>query len=157
VNRPFFSAQKEFEMLKVKELIRLKGSPLWTVNPRQTARAAIHLMTEKKVGALPVLDGETLIGIVTERDVVRIVARESAAYLDMPVETFMTTNVITASAETTLEDCMQIMTDNHFRHIPILEGDELVGIVSIRDLVEKLLINKDALITDLEKYISGRR
>jgi CBS domain-containing protein len=93
-------------MIKVKELVRLKGDPVWTVDPKQTARVAIH---------------------------------------------------ITASGETTLEDCMEIMTENHFRHLPILEGDELVGIVSIRDLVAKLLMNKDALIIDLEKYISGKR
>lgn len=144
-------------MLKVKELIRLKGDPVWTVHSKQTARIAIRLMTEKKIGALPVIDNGLLVGIVTERDIVRIVSRESEASLDLPVEEFMTKNVITASAETTLEDCMQLMTDHHFRHLPILEGDELVGIVSIRDLVAKLLMNKDALITDLEKYIGGTR
>jgi CBS domain-containing protein len=144
-------------MLKVKELIRLKGDPVWTISPKQTARTAIHLLTEKKIGALPVIENEKLVGIVTERDIIRIVSRETDAYLDMPIEAFMTGKVKTASAETTLEDCMQIMTENHFRHLPILEGDELVGIVSIRDLVAKLLMNKDALITDLEKYIGGTR
>jgi len=144
-------------MLKVKELIRLKGDPVWTVDPKQTARVAIRIMNDQKIGAVPVLENGKLVGIVSERDIVRIVSRETEAYLDMPVSAFMTKNVITASAETTLEDCMEIMTDNHFRHLPILEGDELVGIVSIRDLVKKLLMNKDALIIDLEKYISGKR
>ena len=144
-------------MIKVKELIRLKGDPVWTVDPKQTARVAIRIMNDQKIGAVPVLDNGKLVGIVSERDIVRIVSRETEAYLDMPVSAFMTKNVITASAETTLEDCMEIMTDNHFRHLPILEGDELVGIVSIRDLVKKLLMNKDALIVDLEKYISGKR
>ncbi|MHB8133926.1 MAG: CBS domain-containing protein [Anaerolineaceae bacterium] len=144
-------------MIKVKELVRLKGDPVWTVDPKQTARVAIHIMNDQKIGALPVLDNGKLVGIVSERDIVRIVSRETEAYLDMPVSSFMTKNVITASGETTLEDCMEIMTENHFRHLPILEGDELVGIVSIRDLVAKLLMNKDALIIDLEKYISGKR
>lgn len=144
-------------MIKVKELIRLKGNPVWTISPKQTARVAIRIMAEKKIGALPVIDNTKLVGIVTERDIIRIVSRETEAYLDMPIEAIMTSKVKTASAETTLEDCMMIMTENHFRHLPILEGDELVGIVSIRDLVAKLLMNKDALITDLEKYIGGTR
>lgn len=144
-------------MLKVKELIRLKDNPVWTVSPQVKVQKAVQLLTEKQIGALPVLRDARVIGIISERDIVRSVYREGLAALEKPVEEVMTHEVIVISAETTLEDCMQLMTDHHFRHLPVLEGDKLVGIVSIRDLIKKVLPQRDALIDDLEKYIRGGR
>jgi CBS domain-containing protein len=144
-------------MIKVKELIRLKGGSVWHAVPKTSMRAAIHLMTEKRIGALPVLDETGVVGIISERDILRVMADEGEECLDKDISNYMTRKVITASAESTLEECMQLMIDHHFRHLPILEGKELVGIVSIRDLVKKLLTQRDALINDLENYIVGKR
>lgn len=144
-------------MLKVKELIRLKDNPVWTIAPGESVRSAVRLLTEKKIGALPVLKDSLVIGIITERDIVRAVNRLGLAALDKEVHEMMTREVVVISGETTLEDCMQLMTDHHFRHLPVLEDEELVGIVSIRDLIKKVLPQRDALIEDLEKYIRGSR
>lgn len=144
-------------MIKVKELIKLKGGSVWHAVPKTSMRAAIHLMTEKKIGALPVLDEDGLVGIITERDILRVMGNYGEQCLDKDISTYMTSSVVTASAESTLEDCMQLMIDHHFRHLPIMEGNELVGIVSIRDLVKKVLTQRDALISDLENYIVGKR
>ncbi len=142
-------------MLKVKELIRLKDNPVWTISPDVSVSAAVQLLTEKRIGALPVVQDSSVIGIISERDIVRSVDRVGVAALNLSVNQVMTREVIVISAETTLEDCMQLMTDYHFRHLPVLEGNELVGIVSIRDLIKKVLPQRDALIEDLEKYIRG--
>lgn len=144
-------------MLKVKELIRLKDNSVWTISPQVKVQQAVQLLGEKQIGALPVLRDTLVIGIISERDIVRAVYRQGLAVLEKPVEEVMTRDVIVISAETTLEDCMQLMTDHHFRHLPVLDGDELVGIVSIRDLIKKVLPQRDALIHDLEKYIQGGR
>lgn len=144
-------------MIKVKELIKLKGGSVWHAVPKTNMRAAIHLMTEKKIGALPVMDDLGLVGIITERDILRVMANHGEQCLDHDIADYMTREVFTASAESTLEECMQSMIDHHFRHLPILKGKELVGIVSIRDLVKKLLTQRDALINDLENYIVGKR
>lgn len=144
-------------MLKVKELILLKDNPVWTISPDESVSKAVQLLTEKKIGALPVVENSSVIGIISERDIVRAVDREGTAALNLLVEQVMIKEVIVISAETTLEDCMNLMTDYHFRHLPVLEGDELVGIVSIRDLIKKVLPQRDALIDDLEKYIRGGR
>lgn len=144
-------------MLKVKELIRLKDNPVWTISPQVSVRSAVQLLTEKKIGALPVLDDSLVIGIISERDIVRAVNRLGISALEMKVSEIMTPEVYIISGETTLEDCMQLMTEHHFRHLPVLEDDELVGIISIRDLIKKVLPQRDALIEDLEKYIRGGR
>ncbi len=142
-------------MLKVKELIRLTDNPVWTISPDASVSTAVQLLTEKRIGALPVVQDSSVIGIISERDIVRAVDRVGVGALDLSVNQVMTREVIVISAETTLEDCMQLMTDYHFRHLPVLEDDELVGIVSIRDLIKKVLPQRDALIEDLEKYIRG--
>ena len=98
-----------------------------------------------------------MVGIISERDILRVMANKGEQCLDREISEYMTTDVVTASAETTLEDCMHMMIDHHFRHLPILEGNELVGIVSIRDLVKKVLTQRDVLINDLENYIVGKR
>ena len=144
-------------MIKVKELIKLKGDSVWHAAPGTSMRAAIQLMTEKKIGALPVLDENGMVGIISERDILRVMANKGEQCLDREISEYMTTDVVTASAETTLEDCMHMMIDHHFRHLPILEGNDLVGIVSIRDLVKKVLVQRDVLINDLENYIVGKR
>jgi CBS domain-containing protein len=144
-------------MLKVKELIHQKGTDIFYVSPNTSMRAAIEMLVEKKVGALPVLNETGLVGIISERDMIRYLAEESEAILEMPVETFMTRNVVTVSSEIPLEECMQIMINRNFRHLLVKEEDKFIGIISMRDMVKTLLNDRDALIQDLEKYITGSR
>lgn len=144
-------------MLKVKELIQYKGSEIYCVSPNTSMRACVDLMVEKKVGALPVLNEAVLEGIISERDVIRFLAEESEAILEMPVSNFMTRNVVTVPSDTPLEDCMQIMINRNFRHLLVREENSFLGIISMRDLVSTLLKDRDVLIQDLEKYITGTR
>lgn len=144
-------------MLKVKELVHLKGSEIFYVSPNTSMRAAIDLLVEKKIGALPVLNEGRLVGIISERDMIRFLAEESEAILEMPVSTFMTRNVVTVPSETPLEDCMQIMINRNFRHLLVIEDEKFLGIISMRDMVSTLLKDRDMLIQDLEKYITGSR
>jgi len=144
-------------MLKVKELIHQKGNDIYYVSPNTSMRAAIEMLVEKKVGALPVLNETGLVGIISERDMIRYLAEESEAILEMQVEIFMTRNVVTVSSETPLEECMQIMINRNFRHLLVKEGNQFLGIISMRDMVKTLLSDRDMLIQDLEKYITGSR
>lgn len=144
-------------MLKVRELIQTKGSEIFYVSPYTSMRAAIELMVEKKVGALPVLNEMGLVGIISERDMITYLAEEGEAILEMQVESYMTHNVVTVSGDIALEDCMQIMINRNFRHLLVTDGDKFLGIVSMRDMVSTLLKDRDALIQDLEKYITGSR
>jgi len=109
------------------------------------------------VGALPVLTESGLVGIISERDMIRFLAEESEAILEMPVSTFMTRNVVTVPSDTPLEECMQVMINRNFRHLLVTENDLFLGIISMRDMVSTLLKDRDALIADLEKYITGTR
>ncbi len=144
-------------MLKVKELIQAKGSEIYYVSPNTSMRAAIELMVERKVGALPVLNEMGLVGIISERDMMNFLAEEGEAILEMQVESYMTRNVVTVLGDTAIEDCMQIMINRNFRHLLVTEGGSFLGIVSMRDMVSTLLKDRDALIQDLEKYITGSR
>ena len=144
-------------MLKVKELIRQKGTAIYYISPNTSMRAAIEMMVEKNVGALPVLNENGLVGIISERDMMHCLAEESEAILEMPVEIFMTKNVVSVSSETPLEECMQAMINRNFRHLLVTEDGQVSGIVSMRDMVKTLLNDRDVLIADLEKYITGSR
>ena len=144
-------------MLKVKELIQTKGTEIFYVSPNTSMRAAIELMVERKVGALPVLNETGLVGIISERDMMNFLAEEGEAILEMQVESYMTRNVVTVLGDTAIEDCMQIMINRNFRHLLVTEGGGFLGIVSMRDMVSTLLKDRDALIQDLEKYITGSR
>lgn len=144
-------------MLKVKELIQTKGTEIFYVSPNTSMRAAIELMVERKVGALPVLNETGLVGIISERDMMNFLAEEGEAILEMQVEGYMTRNVVTVPGDTAIEDCMQIMINRNFRHLLVTEGGSFLGIISMRDMVSTLLKDRDALIQDLEKYITGSR
>ena len=144
-------------MLKVKELIQTKGSEIFFVSTNTSMRAAIQLMVEREIGALPVLNETGLVGIISERDMINYLAEEGEAILEMQVESYMTRNVVTVPSDTSLEECMQIMIDRKFRHLLVSDDSKLLGIVSMRDMVSTLLKDRDALIQDLEKYITGSR
>jgi CBS domain-containing protein len=116
---------------------------------------AIRLMDEKNVGALPVLDSGTLVGIVSERDYTRKIIVKGRSSKDTPVSDIMTKELLTVNPRNTVTECMRIMTEKRVRHLPVLEGTDLVGILSIRDVVNWLISTQTATIDSLHCYITG--
>ena len=112
-------------------------------------------MAEKNVGALPVMDGKSLLGMVSERDYSRKVILHGRVSRETRVMDIMTRNVITVTPEDSVEGCLEIMTKNHVRHLPVLSGDELLGLVSIGDLVNWIILAQSSKINDLERYVTG--
>ena len=133
-------------------LAHKKGSSVWSIGPNATVIDAIRLMDEKNVGALPVVDNGKLVGIVSERDYTRKIIVKGRSSKDTPVSDILTKELLTASPSNSVTDCMQIMTEKRVRHLPILEGTKLVGILSIGDVVNWLISAQKAMIDNLERY-----
>ena len=141
----------------VKHILKEKGQRFWSVAPDTLVIDALKLMAEKEVGALLVLDGGKLIGIMSERDYARKVILKGKSSLDTPVREIMTAKVFFIRPAQTVEECMALMTDKHIRHLPVMEGDKVVGVISIGDLVKATIEEKDFMIKQLESYITGGR
>lgn len=141
----------------VRHILKEKGQRLWSVGPDTMVIDALKLMAEKEVGALLVLDGGKLVGIMSERDYARKVILKGKSSLDTPVREIMTAKVFFIRPAQTVEECMALMTDKHIRHLPVMEGDKVVGVISIGDLVKATIEEKDFLIKQLENYITGGR
>ncbi len=144
-------------MTTVAQLLRTKGQNVWSILPTATVHDALALMAEKDIGALVVVDGKKLAGIISERDYARRVALVGVVSNDTPVRDIMTQEVITVSPEDTIERCMALMTAHRIRHLPVLDEGKLVGVISIGDVVKAQISEKEAAIGDLERYISGSR
>ncbi len=142
-------------MLTVRELLAKKGSQVWSVSPDATVYAALRLMAERNVGAVLVLSGQRLAGILSERDYARQVILKGKASRDTPVHEIMTTRLVTVSPERTIEDCMALMTDKRIRHLPVTSGETLLGVLSIGDVVKAVISEKEFLIEQLEGYITS--
>lgn len=140
----------------ISSLLHHKTSALWTVSPESTVFDAIRLMAEKNIGALPVVtaDGH-IIGIFTERDYTRKVALQGKSSKETHVRDIISREIVTVSTDDTVEDCMRLMTERRVRHLPVVEGENLVGIVSIGDLVNWIISTQDATIEQMERYIAG--
>lgn len=143
-------------MYIVSDLLKIKGRAVWACSPTTTLLEALKLMAEKNIGALLVTDGERVAGILSERDVVRRIAKKGQCVLDEPVSDFMTETVIGVQPDNTTQECMQIMTQEHFRHLPVMENGKLVGMISIGDVVRALIGEHESTIVGLENYILGR-
>ena len=126
-----------------------------TIPPDATVLEAVKVMAEKNIGALLVLEGGGVAGVVTERDLARKVFVMTKPAKDTPVSEIMTTQVMYVSPERTSEECMALMTENRFRHLPVMEKGKLVGLVSIGDLVKDVISEQKFLIEQLEHYIAG--
>ena len=133
-------------------LAHKKVSTVWSIGPNATVIDAIRLMDEKNVGALPVVENGKLVGIVSERDYTRKVLLKGRSSKDTPVSDIMTKQVLTVNPSNSVTECMQIMTDKRVRHLPVLEGTNLVGILSIGDLVNWLISAQKATLDNLERY-----
>ncbi len=141
----------------VKHLLKEKGKRFWSIAPDAMVYEALKLMAEKEVGALLVLNGEELVGILSERDYARKVILKGKSSLDTPVREIMTQRVRFVHPEQTVEECMALMTDKRIRHLPVLENDQVVGVISIGDLVKAVIEEKDFMLKQLENYITGSR
>jgi CBS domain-containing protein len=142
-------------MLRVRYLLGFKERNTWTIEPEEPVLEAIQLMADKHIGALPVVRGEELVGIVSERDYARKVILLGRSSSDTPVWQIMTSPVTTVSPEEAVHRCMEIMTEQRIRHLPVVEKGKLIGIISIGDLVKAVIEEQQQTIDQLERYISG--
>jgi CBS domain-containing protein len=141
----------------VSSVLRHKGSGVWSISPDASVFQAIGIMADKSIGALPVIADGQLVGILSERDYARKVVLQSRSSKDTLVGEIMTTPVLTVGPASTVEDCMRIMTVQRIRHLPVVEEGKMIGIVSIGDLVRKVVTTQVEIIQHLQEYISGGR
>jgi len=132
-----------------------KGPVVWSIAPDATVFEAIELMADKNVGALPVVENGELVGIISERDYTRKVILKGKSSKETPVRDIMTLELVTADPGDSVSECMHVMTDKRVRHLPVLEGTKMVGLISIGDLVRRIISAQTATIDNLEKYITG--
>ena len=143
-------------MKTLKQLIESKDKKLAAVAPEQSVLRALEIMAENDVGALLVLDGKRLAGVFSERDYARKVILQGKASKSTKVSEIMTGKVVYVTLNRTIEECMAIMTEKHFRHLPVLDDDHnVVGIVSIGDMIKEMISQQKFIIDQLENYITG--
>lgn len=143
-------------MITVSMLLQVKGHEVYWVEKGTTVLKTLELMAEKKIGAVLVMDEGDPIGIFSERDFARLVAKTKSANLDMPIDAWITRNLFTCTPSETVDEVMALMTKQRIRHLPVCEGEKLAGMISIGDVVRNLIEDKDLLIQNMEKYIYGR-
>ncbi len=139
----------------ISEVLAAKDGPLWTVPPETTVFEAIKLMAEHNIGAVLVMNGSALVGLMTERDYTRNVALKGKSSKDTRVQDIVNLSPSTVAPHHTVEHCMRLMTEGRVRHLPVLRDGHVIGIVSIGDLVNWIIRAQNATITQLEGYISG--
>lgn len=138
-----------------KQLLELKGDNVITIDPNSSVYDAIKIMADKHIGALPVMEDNNLVGIITERDYARNVILKGKSSKITPVKEIMTSNVLCAKPNHSLEECMALMTDKRVRHLPVIDNGKMIGIISIGDLVKSIISEQKFMIEQLEHYISG--
>jgi CBS domain-containing protein len=141
----------------VSSILRDKGHDVWSVSPDESVFQAISLMADKGIGALVVIAGEMLVGIISERDYARKVVLQGKSSKDTPVRDIMTRVVVSVSPSHTVDDCMRIVTTKRIRHLPVVQNEKVVGVVSIGDLVRRVISTQGETIQYLQEYIVGRR
>jgi len=143
-------------MKTVAEILKAKGSSaVYSIAPSATVFEAVKLMADKNVGALLVMEGERIVGVVTERDYARKVVLLSRSSKDTPLREVMTSAVIYVRPNQTSEECMALMTESRVRHLPVMDGDRLVGLISIGDIVKGIISEQNFIIEQLQNYIAG--
>lgn len=142
-------------MKRISEILEEKGRDVWSIEGNACVFDAIKLMAEKEIGALVVIEDGRLVGILSERDYTRKVILRGRTSQQTRIEEIMTTDVVTISAGETVKECMALMTDNHIRHLPVMEEGRLVGMLSIGDLVKAIIADQQYTIEQLESYING--
>lgn len=142
-------------MMRVRYLLTQKDPQVWSIGPEDPVIEAIQLMADRHVGALPVVQGEQLVGIVSERDYARKVILLGRSSADTPVWQIMSSPVTTVSPEEEVHRCMELMTELRIRHLPVVERGKMIGIISIGDLVKAVIDEQQRTIDQLERYIVG--
>lgn len=143
-------------MATVWHLLNQKGRDVWSINPDQTVLEALELMTDKGIGAVIVLENDKIVGIFSERDFARFSAKKGSLSLYIPVNELMTPAVFTVHPDQSIDECMALMTQKHIRHLPVVDKGQLVGLISIGDVVREVISQKEITIHSLENYIMGR-
>ncbi|MGC9037054.1 MAG: CBS domain-containing protein [Verrucomicrobiia bacterium] len=142
----------------ISSVLSLKKDPdiIWTISPEATVFEAIKMLSDKNIGALLVMEGEKLVGILSERDYTRKVVLLGRSSKETRVRDIISTNLITVTPQHTVEECMRLMTEHKVRHLPVVENQKVVGIVSIGDLVNWIIKAQNHIIQQMENYIQGR-
>ncbi|MFZ0392135.1 MAG: CBS domain-containing protein [Calditrichia bacterium] len=144
-------------MKSVGDILNKKGRQIWSVPPNATVFQALQLMAEKNIGAVLVMDGGEVVGIMSERDYARKVILLGKSSKETPVKDIMTTRVVFVESNKSAENCLALMTEKRFRHLPVYDGEKLAGLVSIGDVVKAVIDQQQVAIEELENYIVGRR
>lgn len=139
----------------ISALLHHKGKALWSIAPEATVFEAIKLMADKNIGSLLVLSGDRLLGVFTERDYTRKIALQGKRSKETQVREILSGKIVTVTPDQTVEECMRLMTENRVRHLPVLDGERVAGLVSIGDLVNWTISAQDAAIAQMEQYIAG--
>ena len=142
-------------MLQVKHLLDEKGRSVYSIAPGETVRAALRVMAERGVGALLVMDKAALVGVISERDYARKVVLNNRTSNDTTVAEVMTTAVVSVSPEDSVDTCMRLCTDSRVRHLPVVDGGKVLGVLSIGDLVKAVISEQGEQIEQLHRYIAG--
>jgi CBS domain-containing protein len=142
-------------MRQVRHLLQSKGSEVYAIGPDEPVRDAIRRMAERRIGALLVMQGERLLGVVSERDYARKVILQGRSSAQTAVHEIMSGTPLTVSPETDVFDCMRMCTDSRVRHLPVVEGDRVVGVISIGDLVKAVIDAQAEQIEQLQRYITS--
>jgi len=143
-------------MINVKQILEEKGHRVWTIGPEETVYKALMILAEKDIGALVVVENDQVVGIVSERDYARKVVLKGKTSLDTPVRDIMTPQVYFVNPDCTAEECMALMTEKRVRHLPVMENNKLVGVVSIGDVVKSIISSQKVTIEHLQNYIMGK-
>jgi CBS domain-containing protein len=142
-------------MTTVAQILQGKGNDVWSVSPATVVYDALKAMADKNVGALLVLEGDELKGIFSERDYARKVILEGKSSREIPVKEIMSPVVFTVAPQQSVEECMALMTDKRVRHLPVVEGGRVIGVISIGDAVKALISEREFTIKQLQNYITG--
>ena len=142
-------------MIKVREMIYKKGGEVWSVKPDSTVFDALKLMADKNAGAVLVMDGNTVAGILSERDCVRKVDLAGKSAKTAKVSEIMTSKVLYVEGDQPLEECIAVMIDKNIRHLPVYEGGKLIGLISVHDALKEMVDYQKFMLAQLERYITG--
>lgn len=144
-------------MRTVRHLLNAKGTQVWSISPDATVYEALERLAEHDIGALLVMEGDELVGIFSERDYARKVALQGRTSRETPVREVMTSKVYCVTPDQTVNECMALMTERRIRHLPVLEGGRVAGVISIGDVVKDVIAEQEFVIEQLENYITGGR